>query len=121
MSLLGRDLLRLRQRNDVHRAATAEAGELDLARYQSEQRVVVTTANAETRVGVGAALPDNDLARVDRLAAEALHAKPLRVAVPAVTAGRRALLVCHLCFPSCPCARYALGVLVIRTCVYCCR
>jgi len=67
-----------------------------------EFRPNLATADAETGVEVSAALPDDDLARVDQLAAEALHAKPLRVAVPAVTAGRRALLVCHLCLPSCP-------------------
>src|ERR1700720_4360103 len=93
---LGRGLLGLRPRNDVHRAATAEASELDLPRDQCEQRVVVTAADTETGVEVGAALPDDNLAGIDILAAEALHAKPLRVAVPAVAAGRRALLMCHL-------------------------
>src|SRR6185437_1121271 len=102
LRLLGRDLLPLGQRNNVDRAAAAEAGELNPARHQREQRVIAAAADTETGVEVRAALPDDDLARVDPLAAEALHAKPLRVAVPAVTAGRRALLVCHLCLPSCP-------------------
>ena len=42
-----------------------------------------------------AALADQDLARVDDLAAEPLHAKALGVRVTSVPAGRGALLVCH--------------------------
>jgi len=34
-------------------------------------------------------------ARADELTAEALHAEPLRIGVPAVPAGGRALLMCH--------------------------
>src|SRR3984957_381916 len=90
---------RVRVRDDAHGAATAVPSELDLAGHQREQRVVVTATDALARVEVRAALPDDDLARVDELAAQALHAKPLRVRVTAVTAGRRALLVCHFCCP----------------------
>src|SRR5580700_4024291 len=89
----------VRIRFDVHRSATAVLGELDLPGHQGEQRVVVAAADTLARVEVRATLPDDNLARVHELAAEALHAKPLRVGVATVAAGRRALLVCHLCCP----------------------
>ena len=99
---------------------------------QREQRVVAATADALAGVEVGAALADDDLARVHVLAAEALHAEPLGVGVAAVAAGRRALLVCHLSPPSPLPRRFGDRALalapwssvpmpVIRTWVYCCR
>ncbi len=48
------------------------------------------------RVELGAALADEDLAGLDDLAAEALHAEPLGVGVAAVAGAGRALLVCHV-------------------------
>src|ERR1700689_1638667 len=90
---------RVHLRDNANCAATAVPSELDLAGYQREERVVVTTTDTLARVEVRATLPDDDLARVEELAAEALHAKPLRVGVTAVAAGRRALLVCHFCCP----------------------
>src|SRR5580693_1975527 len=86
-------------RFDVHGAATAVPGELDLPGHQGEQCVVVTAADTLAGVEVRATLADDDLARVHGLPAEALHAKPLRVGVATVAAGRCALLVCHLCCP----------------------
>src|SRR5262249_50128425 len=123
---LGR-LGRARAGNDAHRAATADAAELHRAGHQREQRVITATADAVARVEVRAALPDDDLARVHRLTAEALDAKPLRARVTAVAAGRRALLVCHCVVPYAFDALDALAALdafsmpVIRTSVYFCR
>src|SRR5690606_10710858 len=60
-------------RNHVdHLAATLHA-ELDRARGQSEQRVVTATADVVARVELGAALPDEDLARLHDLTTEPLH------------------------------------------------
>ena len=67
-----------------------------MPRDQGEQGVVAATADSVTRVEVGAALPDDDLASVHQLAAKPLDAKPLRVGVPTVPGRGRALLVCHL-------------------------
>src|SRR5215471_13139288 len=123
---LGR-LGRARAGDDAHRAATADAAELHRAGHQREQRIVIATANAVARMEVRAALPDDDLARVHRLPAEALDAKPLRARVTAVAAGRRALLVCHCVVPYALDALDALVALVafsmpvIRTSVYFCR
>ena len=87
-------------RDDVDDATTALATELDGATDEGEQGVVTAAADAAARVEVRAALADDDLTGVDDLAAEALHAQPLRVGVAAVLGGRRALLVCHLFSPS---------------------
>ena len=81
---------------DVDDAAAAAGAELDLARDQREQGVVAAATDAVARVEVGAALADDDLAGVDQLAAEALHAQPLGVGVPTVAGRGRALLVCHV-------------------------
>jgi hypothetical protein len=48
-----------------------------MPRDQGEQGVVAATADSVTRVEVGAALPDDDLASVHQLAAKPLDAKPL--------------------------------------------
>jgi len=78
--------------------ATATLGaELDLALHQSEQRVVATATDAITGVEVGTALPNENLARVNELATEPLHAETLSVGVATVPARRRTFLVCHDC------------------------
>src|SRR5690606_16595106 len=81
--------------NDVDDLAATLRAELDSTGREGEQRVVATTADVDARVEVGSALADEDLARADDLAAEALHAKALRVGVATVTCGRCALFVCH--------------------------
>src|SRR5690242_1904195 len=86
----------LGDRDHADRTAAAPGAELDRPRNQREQRVVAAAAHAHAGVEVGAVLPHDDLAGADQLAAEALDAEPLGVGVPAVTAGRGALLVCHL-------------------------
>jgi hypothetical protein len=52
---------------------------------QGKQSVIATAADAVTRVKVGAALPDDDLASVDQLAAEPLDSEPLSIGVATVT------------------------------------
>src|SRR5215204_6298488 len=88
--------------HDVDDAATAAAAELHRPGDEREQGVVTAAAYTEPGVEVGAALPDDDLARVDDLAAEPLDAEALRVGVAPVAGGRRALLVSHgICASSC--------------------
>ena len=61
---------------------------------------VKAATDAGARVEVRAALAHDDLAGVDRLASEALHAEALGVGVAPVLGGRCALLVCHEFSPS---------------------
>src|ERR1700735_1997185 len=83
-------------RDHTDRAALAHTAERDLAGHQREQGVVTAAAHAGPGVEVRTTLAAADLARVDLLPAETLHAKPLCRGVTAVPAGRRALLVCHV-------------------------
>ena len=73
--------------------------ELDRTGREREQRVVAAPADTQTRVEVGAALTNNDLASVDKLTAETLHAETLGVGVTTVARGRRAFFMCHACLP----------------------
>ena len=57
--------------------AAAPGAESHLALDQCKQRVVAATADPFTGMEVGAALPQDDLAGVDPLTAETLHAEPL--------------------------------------------
>ena len=76
--------------------ASPSRAEGDRTGVEREQRVVAAATDAQTRVEVGAALTDDDLAGLDDLAAEALHAEALRVRVATVAGRRGALLVCHV-------------------------
>jgi hypothetical protein len=67
-----------------------------MPRHQGEQGVVTAAAYAIAWVEVGAALPDDDFASIDQLAAKPLDSESLSVGVPTVTRRRRALLVCHI-------------------------
>ena len=58
---------------------------------------------------VGAALANDDLAGVDQLTAEALHAEALGVGITAVARGAGALLVCHVVSPSAVCGGVDAG------------
>src|SRR5689334_5777253 len=89
----------LGDRDDVDGLAVALLAELHRAGGEGEQRVVTTTADVDARVEVGAALADEDLAGLDNLAAEALHAQELRVGVATVARRARALLVSHYSSP----------------------
>lgn len=79
-------------RGHVDNSTTATGTKLDVAVAQGEQGIVATTADPVTRVEVGAALTNNDLASVDKLTAETLHAETLGVGVTTVARGRRAFL-----------------------------
>src|SRR5690348_10323720 len=84
-------------RDDADGAALLRAlgRELDLAVDQREQGVVAAEADAHARVELRAALANDDVARVDGLAAVQLHAQELRVGVAAVARGTYALFMCH--------------------------
>src|SRR4051794_3996600 len=97
---LGRDGLAGRDGGDRDLAAATAEAEGHRTRDEREQRVVLTPADAETRVEVGATLADDDLAGLDDLATEALDAQALGVGVAAVAGRRSALLVCHVVSPS---------------------
>src|SRR3954447_532724 len=86
--------------HDVDDLAAALVAELDRTCGEGEEGVVAATADVHAGVEVGAALADQDLARVDGLAAEALHAEALSVGVAAVASGARSLFVCHGVFSS---------------------
>src|SRR6266568_4079521 len=65
--------LRRRRRQHVHLAARAlEAAELDAPVDQREQGVVLPPPDVQAGIEPGAALPDQDVARAHRLAAETL-------------------------------------------------
>src|SRR4051812_34891319 len=76
--------------------ASPPRAEGDRAGVEREQRVVAPATDTQTRVEVGPALAHDDLAGLDDLAAEALHAEALGVRVAAVAGRRSALLVCHV-------------------------
>src|SRR5690606_23105308 len=76
--------------------AAALRAEPASARLGAAQRVVAATADAGAGVEVRAALADEDLAGVDGLTAEALHAESLCVGVTTVAGRARALLMCHV-------------------------
>src|SRR5690606_19863403 len=84
-------------RDHVDRTTLLRAldGEFDGTVDQREQGVVAAQADARTRMELGAALADDDVAGLDGLAAVHLHAEVLRIGVAAVARGTYALLVCH--------------------------
>src|SRR5215207_1284062 len=83
----------LADRHDVDDLAAALVAELHRAGLEREQGVVATATDARTRVEVRAALTDEDLARANDLAAEALHAEALGVRVTTVASRARSLFV----------------------------
>src|SRR5690606_4131855 len=87
-------------RHHAHGTALLRAldAEVHVAVDQRVQRVVAAQAHARTRMELGAALADDDVAGLDGLAAVDLDAQVLRVGVAAVARGTDALLVCHDCF-----------------------
>jgi hypothetical protein len=91
----GRDRVagRLLGADHAHGAALVGAlhREIDLAVDQRVQRVVATDADAGTRMELGAALADDDVAGFDGLATEDLHTEVLRVGIAAVTGRANAL------------------------------
>src|SRR6185312_15304805 len=89
-----------RRRMHVHLDLAARAGsEGDDAVGSGEQGVVAADANVLAGVHLGAALADQDVARQNLLAAEALHAEALAVGIAAVARGAACFLVCHRTTP----------------------
>src|SRR5689334_915490 len=89
-----------RRRMHVHLDLAARAGaEGDDAVGGGEQRVVAADAHVLAGVHLGAALADQDVARQDLLAAEALHTETLAVGIAAVARGTACFLVCHRTTP----------------------
>src|SRR5206468_7371884 len=74
----------LHRDDDVDDLALALRAELHGTGLEGEQGVVATAADVGAGVEVRAALTDDDLAGLDDLAAEALHAETLRVGVTTV-------------------------------------
>src|SRR5258708_5056027 len=86
-----------RSREDVHLAAiVTRGGVFDDARDEREQRVVFADADVLAGQQLGAALADQDGARVDGGAGPLLHAETLPGGVAAVAGGTRSFFVCHL-------------------------
>src|SRR5699024_38051 len=73
--------------DDADHLAVALATELDGARGEREQGVVVAAAHTVAGVDAGAALTHQDLAGADDLAAETLDAETLGVGVTPVLGG----------------------------------
>ena len=65
--------------DDVDDAAPAAGAELHRAVLEREQGVILAAAHVEAGVEVRATLANDDLAGVDQLATEALHAEALGV------------------------------------------
>src|SRR5207247_9983947 len=92
-----------RRRQHVHLDLAARAGAERHHAVGGREKSVIT-ADADILAGVhpGAALTDQDVARQDLLAAEALHAQPPAVRVAAVARGAACFLVCHRSAPVAP-------------------
>src|SRR6516165_9635947 len=84
------------RRDDADGLASALDPELDGSGFLGEQRVIAAATDARAGMELGAALTDQDFAGLDDLAAEPLHAQPLRGRVAAIARAGSALLVCHL-------------------------
>ena len=85
-----------RRREHVHLDLAAGAlAERHDAVGGGEQGVVAADADILAGIHLGAALTDQDVARQDFLAAEALHAEPLAVGIAAVARGAACFFVCH--------------------------
>src|SRR5471030_871755 len=97
-SHLGRDLGW--RREHVHLDLAAAPGtERDEAVGGGEEGVVATDTDILARVHLGTALADQDVARHDLLAAEALHAEAASVGIAAVTRRAACFFMCHRTAP----------------------
>ena len=63
--------------------------------YLGKESIVSTQAHIPAGMELGATLPNDDAASLDRLSTISLHAKKLRVAVPTVAAGAYTFFMCH--------------------------
>ena len=96
LSVAGNRISVLAEHAEMSHEIDLERARHDLERCRAAGENPDDAADAAARVEVGATLADDDLAGVDGLAAEALHAEALRVRVAAVAGRRCALLVCHV-------------------------
>lgn len=76
-------------------AVTANALEMNAAINQSVQGVIATDADALTRMDVGAALTDQNVAGQNKLTVAALNAEALGLGITAVLGRTYAFLMCH--------------------------
>ena len=81
-------------------AVLAHALELHSAVHEGEQSVVLTLTNVGTRVDLGSALSDKDVAGQDKLPIGSLGTKTLRLAVAAVLGRTHTFFMCHLGYTS---------------------
>src|SRR3546814_1672032 len=82
-------------------AVLQPAAELDSAFYQREDRVVLADADVAAGMILRAALPDDDVARNDGLAAELLHAEAATGGIAAIARTAACFLVRHaICSPA---------------------
>src|SRR5471030_3200057 len=89
-----------RRREHVHLDLAAGPGtERDEAVGGGEEGVVAADTDILARVHLGAALADQDIARHDLLAAEALHAEAASVGIAAVTRRAACFFMCHRTAP----------------------
>lgn len=70
--------------------------EVDATVTQSEQRVVLATTDVFAGMELRAALTNDDLARLDLLTGEHLHAQSFCVGIAAVTGRTETFLMCHV-------------------------
>ena len=69
---------------------------LDLTGHECKQGVVFAHADVLACMKLGAALTNNDAARIDCLAAVNFHAQSFRFLIAAIPSGAAAFFVCHL-------------------------
>ena len=60
-----------------------------------KERIVLADADVDAGLELGAALANKNRSAADELAAEAFHAQPLRVTVPAVSRAANAFFMSH--------------------------
>jgi hypothetical protein len=80
-------------------AVTANALEMNAAINQSVQGVIAADADALTRMDVGAALTDQDVAGQNKLTVAALDAEALGLGITTVLGRTYAFFMCHCDLP----------------------
>jgi hypothetical protein len=85
---------------DADEASTAAAVfELDVPGNEREQSIIFALADIFARLVLGAALANQNRARIDQLPSEALYAEALAVRIAAVCRGAATFFVCHDAIP----------------------
>ena len=80
-------------------AVAAHALEVNAAIDESKQRVIAADAHALTRMDVGAALTNQDVAGQNKLTVAALYAQTLGLGITAVLGRTYAFFMCHCVLP----------------------